>query len=59
LPAPQHPASGAAEAALARIKARFGSWGAAEPIELQFGIADPWCRQLFLALARRYGLSTG
>jgi hypothetical protein len=43
---------GAAEAALARIKARLAKAGrTAAPIELQFGIADPWSRQLFLALA--------
>jgi hypothetical protein len=47
----------AAEAALTRIKARLAEarrTGAA--IELQFSITDPWSRQLFLALARRYGL---
>lgn len=27
-----------------------------KPIEMKFSIADPWARQLFLALARRYGL---
>ena len=48
---------GAAEAALARIKARLAEAGRTAPaIELQFSIADPWARQLFLALARRYGL---
>ena len=55
-------------ARLRKIEALFagaatpGERGAAEaartaaPIELQFSIADPWSRQLFLALARRYGL---
>jgi hypothetical protein len=48
---------GAAEAALARIKARLAEAArTSAPIELQFSIADPWSRQLFLALARRYGL---
>jgi hypothetical protein len=48
---------GAAEAALGRIKARLAeARRTAAPIELQFSIADPWSRQLFLALARRYGL---
>lgn len=47
----------AAEAALERIKARLReAEGHARPIEMQFSIADPWSRQLFLALARRYGL---
>jgi hypothetical protein len=26
------------------------------PIEVRFSLGDPWQRQLFLALARRYGL---
>ena len=48
------PGEGAAEATLARIKARLAEAArTAAPIELQFGIADPWSRQLFLALARR------
>jgi hypothetical protein len=47
----------AAEAALARIKGRLAdAQRTAAAIELQFSIADPWSRQLFLALARRYGL---
>ena len=47
----------AAEAALARIKGRVAEVGrTAAAIELHFSIADPWSRQLFLALARRYGL---
>jgi hypothetical protein len=28
----------------------------ARSVELQFSLADPWSRQLFLALARHYGL---
>jgi hypothetical protein len=48
---------GAAEAALVRIKGRLAdAQGTAAAIELQFSIADPWSRQLFVALARRYGL---
>lgn len=27
-----------------------------KPIEMRFSIPDPWARQLFTALARRYGL---
>ena len=27
-----------------------------QPIEMRFSIPDPWARQLFSALARRYGL---
>ena len=27
-----------------------------KPIEMKFSISDPWARQLFIALARRYGL---
>ena len=47
----------AAEAALARIKGRLAEAGRiAAAIEMHFSIADPWSRQLFLALARRYGL---
>jgi hypothetical protein len=47
----------AAEAALARIRARLKEEGQREaPIEMQFSVADPWARQLFMALCRRYGL---
>jgi hypothetical protein len=47
----------AAEAALARIRARLAEEGRREsPIEMQFSIADPWARLLFMALCRRYGL---
>lgn len=48
---------GAAEAALARVRARLGEMERNDrPIELQVSIADPWSRQLFVALCRRYGL---
>src|SRR5262245_43650743 len=48
----------AAEAALARIRARLAEEGRREPpIEMQFSIADPWARLLFMALSRRYGLA--
>jgi hypothetical protein len=47
----------AAEAVLAHIKGRLAdAQRTAATIELHFSIADPWSRQLFLALARRYGL---
>src|SRR5262245_27798121 len=48
----------AAEAALARIRARLAEEGRREAaIEMQFSIADPWARLLFMALSRRYGLA--
>lgn len=47
----------AAEAALARVKARLDEMRGQDPAkELQFSISDLWSRQLFLALCRRYGL---
>ena len=47
----------AAKAALERIQARLRSdRQTAKPIEMQFSLGDPWARQLFVALARRYGL---
>ncbi len=47
----------AAEAALARVRARLAEMGRRDPaIEMQFSMADQWSRRLFLALARRYGL---
>jgi len=47
----------AAAAALERIRARLrSSEQSAAPVEMQFSLGDPWTRQLFLALARRYGL---
>jgi len=47
----------AAEAALARLRARLADEGRREPpAEMQFSIADPWARLLFMALCRRYGI---
>ncbi|MCB2055158.1 MAG: hypothetical protein KDE35_13065 [Geminicoccaceae bacterium] len=47
----------AAEAALARLRARLAERQAAEPaIEFRFSLVDEWSRRLFLALCRRYGL---
>ncbi len=47
----------AAGAARERIRARLAEAGReTRAIEMRFSIADPWSRQLFLALARRYGL---
>jgi hypothetical protein len=47
----------AAGAARERIMARLREAQLrAHPIEMRFSIADPWSRQLFVALARRYGL---
>ena len=47
----------AAKAALERIRARLRSSAqTVEPVEMQFSLGDPWTRQLFVALARRYGL---
>jgi len=47
----------AAGAARERIRARLdAARKAARDIEMHYSIADPWSRQLFLALARRYGL---
>ena len=47
----------AAAAALERIRARLrSSEQTAAPVEMQFSLGDPWTRQLFVALARRYGL---
>ena len=48
----------AAEAALKRVRARLAEMGRSDPaIEMQFSMADQWSRRLFLALARRNGLS--
>jgi hypothetical protein len=48
----------AAEAALARIRARLAEMGRSEaPVEIQFSVPDTWSRQLFLALCRRYGIA--
>lgn len=47
----------AAGAAAERIRARLRATEEAEhPIEMKFSLPDPWSRQLFMALARRYGL---
>jgi hypothetical protein len=48
----------AAEAALERVRARLADFAHRDPpIEFKVTLADAWARQLFLALARRYGLS--
>ncbi len=47
----------AAEAALARVRARLAELGQQDPpVEIQFSMPDQWSRHLFLALCRRYGL---
>src|SRR5262249_7995940 len=47
----------AAEAALERLRARLKEQERQDkPIEMQFSIHDPWSRQLFIALCRRYGI---
>ncbi len=47
----------AADAARERIRSRLEqARRQARDVEIRFSIADPWSRQLFLALARRYGL---
>lgn len=47
----------AAEAAAERIRKQFESAGRKERAkECKFSISDPWSRQLFIALCRRYGL---
>jgi hypothetical protein len=47
----------AAGAAAERIRARLRDAGAAEvAVEMRFAVHDPWSRNLFLALARRYGI---
>lgn len=47
----------AAGAAADRIRKRLAEVGASEPqVEVRFSIPDPWSRQLFVALCRRYGL---
>ena len=48
----------AAQAALNRVRDRLAEMGRRDPaIEMQFSMADQWSRRLFLALARRNGLS--
>lgn len=46
----------AAEAAIARVRAKLEPVDTAEPVEQQFQIADDWSRQLFVALCRRNGV---
>ena len=47
----------AAGAAAERIRAQLKEIGTREQaIEVQFRLADPWSRRLFVALCRRYGL---
>ena len=47
----------AAGEALKRVRARLAEIGRADPpIEMKFSMPDQWSRQLFMALARRYGL---
>lgn len=47
----------AAAEAKKRILARLGEIQITDPpVEFKFSIADPWARQVFNALARRYGL---
>ena len=47
----------AAGAAAERIRQRLAGFAAREAsIETQFSLHDPWSRQLFIALCRRYGL---
>ena len=47
----------AAGAAADRIRGQFETASKAEPSqELKFSVPDPWSRQLFIALCRRYGV---
>ncbi|TVR96500.1 MAG: hypothetical protein EA406_11770 [Rhodospirillales bacterium] len=47
----------AAGAAADRIRARLKKAEAREPsVEIRFSVPDPWSRQMFIALCRRYGL---
>lgn len=47
----------AADAAAERIRRQFAKTSASEAAEeFKFSIPDPWSRQLFTALCRRYGL---
>jgi hypothetical protein len=48
----------AAEAARERIRARLAELARHDaPVAMQFSLLDRWQRRLFVALARRYGLS--
>ena len=47
----------AAGAAAERIRMRLNEIERRErPIEMRFSLPDPWSRQMFIALCRRYGL---
>ena len=47
----------AAGAAADRIRARLRQEEKREkPVEIRFSLPDPWSRQMFIALCRRYGL---
>jgi len=47
----------AAEAARERVRARLAELGRQDrAIEMHFSLGNPWSRQLFVALCRRYGL---
>ncbi len=47
----------AAGAAAERIRARLKEIVSKEkPVEIRFSLPDPWSRQLFIALCRRYGI---
>jgi hypothetical protein len=47
----------AAGAAAERIRARLREEEKREkPVEMRFSLPDPWSRQMFIALCRRYGL---
>ena len=47
----------AAGAAAERIRARLREEEKSEkPVEIRFSLPDPWSRQMFIALCRRYGL---
>lgn len=47
----------AAGAAAERIRARLREEEKREkPVEIRFSLPDPWSRQMFIALCRRYGL---
>lgn len=48
----------AAQAARERIQSRLQAVEAADPpVDYRFTLSDTWSRKLFVALARRYGLS--
>ena len=48
----------AAEAARERVRAKLVELERREPsTEIQFSLPDPWSRQLFIALCRRYGIN--